>query len=259
MPPPTHEQLLADLNAAFRQRIPAGTTIAAEAVKQAITGHEDDVPWLTANFSTLVENVQREAYRVYQQHEYAICRDIIPAQFFSMLRTDASANDALAIVGEYFPALDKFFLSLTQGRRTRAGNAFEYLLRELFTRLRYPYTARPTIGASVPDFVIPSIDLFNRNPIDAIIFTVKRTLRERWRQVVTEGTRGLGFFLATIDETVSGRDLEEMVNSRIYLVVPARIKAERYAAVPNVITFEYFFEHYLDPAMRRWGVATHTS
>lgn len=38
------------------------------------------------------------------------------------------------------------------------------------------------------------------NAPDATIFTIKGTLRERWRQIVTEGTRGLGFFLATIDE-----------------------------------------------------------
>src|SRR5262249_16325938 len=154
----------------------------------------------------------------YQNHEYQICKEIIPAVFSKLIPLEATANDALSKVGECFPVLDKFFLSLTQGRRTRAGNAFEYLLRELFTRLKYPYTSRPTIEATIPDFVIPSIEHFNKNPMDAIIFTVKRTLRERWRQVVTEGTRGLGFFLATIDEEVSKRDLEEMLNSRIYLV-----------------------------------------
>src|SRR5579863_8469794 len=87
-----------------------------------------------------------------------------------------------------------------------------------------------------------------------IIFTVKRTLRERWRQIVTEGTRGLGFYLATIDEKIAGRDLNEMLNSRINLVVPARIKTIRqdYEQAPNVITFENFFQYHLDPGMVRW-------
>ncbi len=93
--------------------------------------------------------------------------------------------------------------------------------------------------------------------MDAIIFTVKRTLRERWRQIVTEGTRGMGFFLATIDEAITPRDLKDMLASRIYLVVPTRIKAVRddYANAPNVITFENFFVYHLDPAIVRWRAA----
>jgi hypothetical protein len=74
---------------------------------------------------------------------------------------------------------------------------------------------------------------------------------------VTEGTRGLGFYLATIDEKIAVRDLEAMLASRIYIVVPARIKAIRpdYQAAVNVITFEHFFRFYLDPAMERWRAA----
>jgi len=74
---------------------------------------------------------------------------------------------------------------------------------------------------------------------------------------VTEGTRGLGFFLATIDEEIALRDLVAMLESRIHIVVPARIKALRpdYQAAVNVITFEHFFQFYLDPAMQRWRAA----
>ncbi len=90
--------------------------------------------------------------------------------------------------------------------------------------------------------------------MDCVVFTVKRTLRERWRQIVTEGAPGLGFFLATIDEGIAARDLQEILDSRIILVVPKRVKQSRpdYTAAMNVITFEFFFEHHLDPAMKRW-------
>jgi hypothetical protein len=88
--------------------------------------------------------------------------------------------------------------------------------------------------------------------MDCIIFTVKRTLRERWRQIVTEGTRGYLFFLATIDEKISSKQLQEIQSHRIYVVVPERIKNETYSAHSNVISFETFFEQHVDPAMRRW-------
>ena len=88
--------------------------------------------------------------------------------------------------------------------------------------------------------------------MDCIVFTAKRTLRERWRQIVTEGTRGLGFFLATIDDGVSQNQLDEMKRNRIYLVCPKHIKDDFYREAINVITFSSFFEDHLDPAMKRW-------
>ena len=123
-------------------------------------------------------------------------------------------------------------------------------------RLKYPFSAQPIINGQ-PDLILPSVEHFRRNAPDAIIFTIKRTLRERWRQIVTEGTRGLGFFLATIDEGIAVRDLEAMLQSRIYVVVPTRLKTLRpdYEAAVNVITFEHFFQFHLDPAMQRWRAA----
>lgn len=176
--------------------------------------------------------------------------------FLPLVGQNATPAQAVEIFGQQFSALDRFFLGLTQGGRPRAGKAFELLIRELFVRLRYPFTSQPIINGQ-PDFILPSVEHFRRYAPDAIIFTIKRTLREHWRQIVTEGTRGLGFFLATIDEGIAERDLEAMLQSRIYVVVPARIKALRpdYQSAVNVITFEHFFQFYLDPAMQRWRAA----
>jgi hypothetical protein len=103
-----------------------------------------------------------------------------------------------------------------------------------------------------PDFIMPSYDHFKENPIDCIIFTAKRTLRERWRQIVTEGTRGLGFFLATIDEDLTSTQLAEMHNNRIYIVCPQSIKDAKYSDKINVLSFTHFYKDFLDPAMERW-------
>ncbi len=71
---------------------------------------------------------------------------------------------------------------------------------------------------------------------------------------MTEGTRGLGFYLATIDEGISAQQLGEMLNHRIYIVIPGNIKIRitSYGAAPNVITYEDFFRQHLDPAVKRW-------
>jgi len=93
-----------------------------------------------------------------------------------------------------------------------------------------------------------------KNAQDAIVFTAKRTLRERWRQIVTEGAKGLGFFLATIDEKVSEAQIKEMKGARIQLVVPSQLKesVKQYTSAANVITFEDFLEDHLDTKMTKW-------
>jgi hypothetical protein len=157
------------------------------------------------------------------------------------------------VIGDYFYTLDKFFLSRTQSRRSRAGTAFEVVLEESFRRLQYPFESQPAIDGN-PDFVFPSVSLYKKNAQDAIVFTAKRTLRERWRQIVTEGAKGLGFFLATIDEEVSEAQVKEIKGERIHMVVPSRLKKSvpQYTAAANVITFEDILEDHLDPKMTKW-------
>lgn len=83
---------------------------------------------------------------------------------------------------------------------------------------------------------------------------MKRTLRERWRQIVTEGSRGLLFFLATLDDSQRPSALRQMQDERIYLVVLEGMKESipPYTTALNVISYEDFFEDYLDPAVERW-------
>lgn len=237
----------------FSKMIPSGRKIAREAVDAGLKGHQHDAVWIKNNFSSLVETVQIDAYKHYMVAEEHAGYRTLRKVFSTSAGENATAGSMLGLFEKHFRDLDRFFLGLTQGRRPRAGNAFEYLLRELFSRLGYPFTSHPVINGQ-PDFILPNIEYFKKNPIDCIIFTVKRTLRERWRQIVTEGTRGLGFFLATIDEKITHRDLKDMMQSRITLVVPARIKGIRkdYKQAQNIITFETFFKHQLDPAIRRW-------
>jgi len=254
--PLSTEDVHDQLRKAFQREIPSGNQIAATAVNKALRGRDVDNDWIRQNFSNLVEHVQIDAYSEYLAAEQIAGSRALARVFLPLIGEHATAAQTVEMLGRYFYALDRFFLGLTQGRRPRAGKAFELLIRELFIRLRYPFTSQPIINGQ-PDFILPSVEHFHRNAPDAIIFTIKRTLRERWRQIVTEGTRGLGFFLATIDEGIAARDLEAMLQSRIYVVVPTRIKTLRpdYEAAVNVITFEHFFQFYLDSAMQRWRAA----
>ncbi|MBU1032034.1 MAG: type II restriction endonuclease [bacterium] len=233
--------------------LPEQKVIAAEATK-VITGkfgHTKEK--IKQNFDQLLHETEREIYRVYLKYQKKYGEDVINA-FVTYLIKSGELKDLKQtgeILGRYFELLDKFFLSLAQSRKARAGKSFENIHNALFKELNYPFDEQRVINGK-PDFIMPSYDHYLKNAPDGIIFTAKRTLRERWRQIVTEGTRGLGFFLATIDEKISANQLAEAHKSRIFIVCPEIIKKKNYPTAINVLSFAQFFKDYLDPAMERW-------
>jgi len=246
-------QTYEELRSAFRSEIPSGKAIANDAVKRALRNNKASAEWVKKNFSVLVESIQADAYERYLVAERKAWKKTFAAVFGPLHGKCTTPGEVAELISDNFYALDKFFLSLTQSRRVRAGTAFEVLIREFFRLLKYPFTPQPRIDGN-PDFVLPSVKHYEADPLTVIIFTVKRSLRERWRQIVTEGAKGLGFYLATIDPAVSAVDLKTMQKQKIFLVVPAKFKKNipHYAKAKNVITFEDFFLSYLDPAMTRW-------
>lgn len=194
------------------------------------------------NFSELFYKMHDEVYNQYLKKEQVIGDDLI-------------VNNFPVIKNSPFNSLNEFFMSIFQSRKSRAGKAFEYIIRTLFKRLGYSFSEQVNIDGAKPDFVLPSEDFFKKRPMDCVIFTAKRTLRERWRQVVTEANKGYGFFLATIDDGVSINQIHNMAEHKVYLVVPKKLKdgIPAYNSEYNVISFEDFFLKHLDPAVERWA------
>jgi hypothetical protein len=214
-------------------------------------GYEEEE--IKENFDDLIFETEDEAHKLYREYEKGYVSEILDEFAQHLIDTGElqELDDLGEALGKHYGLLDKFFMSLAQGRKARAGGAFEYIQKGLFRQLDYPFTEKPTINGE-PDFLMPSADHFRENPMDCVIFTVKRTLRERWRQIVTEGSQGLQFFLGTIDEGISDNALEEMIDHRIYAVIPEPIRQETYPDKRAVISFKRFFEDHLDPAIQRW-------
>lgn len=253
MPLEPDDEVLGELKRRFKGEIISGREAVRRATDECLGEHADDPDWIKANFSHLVERAQVEAYEKYLESEKNVAGGALRDVLGDLAGEEAGREEVLELFESQLHTLDRFFLSLTQGRRPRAGAAFEYVVRRLLDVLGYPYISSPEIGGR-PDLVMPSEEYYRKNPLGCIIFTIKRSLRERWRQIVTEGANALGFYLATIDKKVGERDLQDMMASKIYLVVPERLldEVEQYGEMGNVISYEAFFRHHLDPAMRRW-------
>lgn len=142
-----------------------------------------------------------------------------------------------------FSELDSIFLSAAQTRKSRAGLSFEHHVERLFKDGRVRYEAQAVFGGRRPDFVLPDVKELNAKG-DAVIVSLKTTLRERWKQLALEKPFGT-IFLATVDDRVSGEAIDEMERNSISLVVPESLKKSKesvYDSYDNVITFKQFFD-----------------
>ncbi len=221
----------------FKKSMPTNEALCDAAVKLVLEGR--DKLYIKSNFSSLIDEANDRIYKSYLKAQAEVGEPIIVERF-----TESKKG--------LFEEFDSFFMSIFQSRKSRAGDAFEHMIRSLFKSLDYPFAEQINIEGATPDFVLPSEKRFREQPLDCIIFTAKRTLRERWRQVVTEANKGYGFFLATIDEKVSQSQIEQMARHKVFMVVPQKLKNEKYSGYYSVLSFEEFFARHLDPAMQRW-------
>ncbi|MBX8484344.1 type II restriction endonuclease [Pseudomonas cichorii] len=152
-------------------------------------------------------------------------------------------GDPVSNLVRAFSELDSIFLSAAQTRKSRAGLSFEHHVARLLKDGRVRYEAQAVFGGRRPDFVLPDVKELNLKG-DAVILSLKTTLRERWKQLALEKPFGV-IFLATVDDRVSGDAIDEMSRNSISLVVPESLKKSKesaYVSYDNVITFRQFFD-----------------
>jgi len=213
--------------------------------KQYLKSHCDDI---------LNELLNLE-YAIFQRKE----REINSERLWNLFKPAISNSEKLTtekiqnVVKSKFDDLRTFYKSISQSRASRAGGSLENHIYFIFQKLGYPFDYQHIINGT-PDFILPDAKLYAKTPSESILVTAKRTLRERWRQIITEGFKSPQYFLLTIDNNQNAGNLREMAGHRIYLVIPAPIREsnETYMTANNVLSLRMFFEDYLDPAMKQW-------
>ena len=145
------------------------------------------------------------------------------------------------------------FLSISQSRKTRAGGSFERHLKYLFSRLNYPYDTQTQLNGRV-DYLFPSEEVFKKNRTACLIISVKRTLRERWRQVVGElaSINAGKIYIVTQEEDISVPKIQEMDKHNINLVVFDEEKERNFAEHHNVIGFTDLVSIHLPAQKQLW-------
>lgn len=139
-------------------------------------------------------------------------------------------RDVLPRIKDGFTAVDEFVKyanSVANRRKSRAGTSLELHLESIFRYEQLQFeTQVVTEQNKKPDFIFPS----GRDYHDPVfpscklhMLAAKTCCKDRWRQVINEADRISPKHLFTLQEGVSGNQLNEMSEHGIVLVVPQPI------------------------------------
>jgi len=112
---------------------------------------------------------------------------------------------------------------ITQSRKARAGKSFEHHVEYVLKRGGVTFESQPELDHTNPDIVVPSSVAYYLNgpsrPKVSII-GIKRTCKDRWRQVLNEAPKADKRYIMTLQAAISENQLIEMRDSGVSLVVP---------------------------------------
>ncbi|AKH43736.1 hypothetical protein FHS61_003331 [Altererythrobacter atlanticus] len=140
-----------------------------------------------------------------------------------------------ARIGDGFRAPDgadvdgflSFSLSVQNRRKARAGQALENHLEAVFGAQGICYVrGAETENRNKPDFLFPGQEEYRDPDFPAARLTMlgaKSTLKDRWRQVLSEAVRIEEKHLLTLEPGISENQTDEMQAKRLQLVVPQRL------------------------------------
>jgi type II restriction enzyme len=147
-----------------------------------------------------------------------------------------------------FGSVDQFLAtanSILQRRKSRAGKSMELHCQYVLSRAGVPFEAQPAIDGE-PDIVIPNKAAYDDLgfPAESIFRVgVKRTCKDRWRQITKEARRVSSRYIVTIQNGISLTQLRSMEDSGVTLVVPKPLhKGYPSEFRPKLLTLASFIE-----------------
>ena len=219
--------------------MPHGIDIAKEAIKNlGYVAEKMGKPAVRKNFNNFLFNALIEEWNIFQKYEkelyktkvipfifelvkdnsneFPVCQSVIKNIIKSIKQNTDSKEHITFLSESLFEYFEALFQSIHQSRRSRAGGSFQYQIENLFNLAGFPFSKQTRLNGPV-DFLLPSEDYYLRYRHDAIILSVKRTLRERWQQAIAElqAARVGRIYLATAEtdtNKVRERDLDRMDN-----------------------------------------------
>lgn len=191
----------------YPQKLPTGLVVSS-IVAESLP-HVDPIEDPDSSMATWIE-VEEAVYR--QWEDAHIARSI--EQGFR------GENNAIDVA-----AFRKLAMTLRQSRVSRAGGALQNHFARVLTAHRIQFQPQGrTESTERPDFLFPGgVQYADPQYPDSLlqIVAAKFTVKERWRQVLKEGSRVKRKHLLTVDRAITTPTLKAMSQSGLTVCVPA--------------------------------------
>lgn len=236
--------------------IPSANEIVNEAFKEVgLTSTTKPPEEILLNFNNNLKSVFEHTLIVLERYEEKTYGQILKElcrqrreEIKSIIKTTSNKNsqDEIDCIGEVLevlsPDLWHVFLSRSQSRKSRGGADFQHQIAKLLKLADVPFEQEERKYRV--DFMIPSSDAFKKDKTRTILLSAKRTLRERWREVVEElyNTRSPNVYLATADflKDISQQTVDQIKKYNVHLLVWDEIKNTKFKDEPMVIGYSDF-------------------
>lgn len=243
-------------------RVPSSADIVREAAR-AIGIEALDAVSVRAAFNRLLGELGHTTLAIYERYEHAALSRALPQRVLDgnpdKVKEAEQASDVqgykssvVSLLADLYLDLRREFLSIGQSRKSRGGRSFEDQFALLLTAAGFPYDRQNRRYRT--DFVLPSDGAFDRNRTVCAVASLKRTLRERWREVSGElkEIRAPNIYLVTADEDVTDDHVRGICNENLlHLVVWDAVK-QRFAAHPLVMGFTELATERLPQLQQQW-------
>ena len=208
------------------------TLVVLEEYEQAIDA-EQVIPQVV---QLLADDVQREREQMKREGD----------------TTTAFQSAISRLLSGWHGLLRGLYLSIAQSRKQRGGKDFEYELQSLLTLGDIPFEVQSQKDRA--DFIFPSSDLLYKERPKAVLLTAKRTLRERWQEVVNElaAIQCPNTYLATAEEKIASNALSGIRARNIYVIVWDEVKSSRYQSEPFVVGYSKFLQDLTRHFLPQW-------
>jgi hypothetical protein len=215
-------------------------------------------------FNELLHNLWQETLHTLEQYEYLAYSEGIPEELFDEYPEVVAAAEQTAadegfrsgvrhLLKNWYSPLRRAFLSIAQSRMTRGGRDFELQIEGLLTLAGVSYHRQERQYRT--DLILPNLETYQRNRTISAVVSVKRTLRERWREVAEElySLRAPNVFLFTADDNATAQHVNQICHQHnIYLVVWDAEKTTKFPSEPLVLGYTEWASQRLSILKQHW-------
>ncbi|MCD4733214.1 type II restriction endonuclease [bacterium] len=136
--------------------------------------------------------------------------------------------------------------SILNRRKSRAGRSLENHTEYLLDINGIPYFSQSKIEGR-PDIMIPNDEAYYKDPSLVTMLAIKRTCKDRWRQILKEAPNVSQRYLLTLQEGISENQLKEMKNANVSLIVPKELhKFYPPAFLDTLLSVDQFMDSMLE-------------